>query len=492
MFLILVVVCLMVYAGGRAYYVPISADESSSFQTLLTPKGVSVSKWAKDNHTYIMFDLTGVSSLRIANTHYLNSLLMAGCMKVFGYSEFSLRLPNLIALFFFILFTYRITRFIDNKVLSWCFFLLLNLNPFLLDFFSLARGYGLSIALMVASLYYFMSHFSNEERTGSLGRAYLLAMLSVFANFTTFNFYLSLLFIQLAFELKPVEGRIRPLRLIWNENKKIVLANLVFACFMMVFLLLQVRTNQFYIGGDNFRVMFESICFSMVYYNDRLALLCYIAGMSCLLLAVTIVIYYLRKLMKSRDADYRDIPFIVSFICLVLLLVQNKVLKTPLPEGRTSLYLFVLFTITLVFWLNRVRMRIQRALAPAVIIVTALVLVNFVANMNWDVAIYCPYDKNAKKVYGYLKAAADKREGETTVHANWILTGALYYYQIKDNNKKLNIVSVWPAELATKDTNATIYYVIDTVKTNLPGNAARVLAFPRERTYLLEATASQP
>ena len=80
---------------------------------------------------------------------------------VFGnHSLFIARLPNIIA---FVVYAYFAYRFADHLLYFFsgmALFILLLFNPFVLEFFSLARGYGLAMAFELGSLFYLMI-FSN-------------------------------------------------------------------------------------------------------------------------------------------------------------------------------------------------------------------------------------------------------------------------------------------------------------------------------------------
>lgn len=161
-----------------------------------------------DAHPMTMF------SFNSANNHLINTLLAKFSSVLAGSSEFVLRLPNLLAYAAYFLFSFLILHRVVKKkwlVIPGC--LLLSLNPYVLDFFSLCRGYGLSLAFMIAALYFFFV-FLDSPPDDSSGRARQLrfslaaAILAVLCNFSLLNVYLSLVLI--AFALFKVDGaRIR-------------------------------------------------------------------------------------------------------------------------------------------------------------------------------------------------------------------------------------------------------------------------------------------
>ncbi len=164
----------------RAVRVPFTIDESSTYLN------------------YLSSNILAVFDLNSANNHLLNTVLAKITCSLGGSSEFILRLPNLLAYLIYLLFSFRILdRFIKNKIIVVCGFLLLNANPYVLDFFSLCRGYGLSLAFLLAALFYFFSFLekaiaSPMDGYRDLSRSLAAALLAVLSNFSLLNVYLSL------------------------------------------------------------------------------------------------------------------------------------------------------------------------------------------------------------------------------------------------------------------------------------------------------------
>lgn len=127
------------------------------------------------------------------NNHILNTLFVKFLFWVFQSSNHSLaRVPNILA---FILYFYAVycfsKKFIANNWLSLMFIILLCCNPYLLDFFSLARGYGLSLGLMMMSIYW-AARFCLLDEPRFLPFSIAFSILSVYAQFASLHFYLGL------------------------------------------------------------------------------------------------------------------------------------------------------------------------------------------------------------------------------------------------------------------------------------------------------------
>jgi hypothetical protein len=178
---ILVVSCfgLLDYTSIRASVQAFTHDESFSYLHAVAPGFVEA--------------LT--LSFRDANNHPLNTWGMYICSKLFGKTEFSLRLPNLLAhgvyLFASAMFVWRL----PGTLALVTAFLVLNVNVMLLDYFSLARGYGIGLGfLMLASWLCLESLFSRSDKQSLVfaALALLAATFSVVANYTFVHFYAAL------------------------------------------------------------------------------------------------------------------------------------------------------------------------------------------------------------------------------------------------------------------------------------------------------------
>jgi uncharacterized membrane protein len=126
------------------------------------------------------------------NNHFLNTWLMRLCSSLFGNSELSLRAPNIAAHAIYLAFTLLLLKRIHHVGLQVVGFILLNLNPFLLDFFSLARGYGLALGFLMLSLYLLVRGYEERQRRRRAVNCWLsglAAAAAVLANFAFLTWY---------------------------------------------------------------------------------------------------------------------------------------------------------------------------------------------------------------------------------------------------------------------------------------------------------------
>jgi hypothetical protein len=89
-----------------------------------------------------------------ANNHVLYTMLAQLSVQWFGLSELSMRIPALLGGLIFFIALFLLTRLLFPagwiRLLILC---LVSLNPFVLDFLCVGRGYGLANALFLLSLY---------------------------------------------------------------------------------------------------------------------------------------------------------------------------------------------------------------------------------------------------------------------------------------------------------------------------------------------------
>jgi len=168
---------LFSYVAYRAVHLSFTHDESLTYIYGIRPGLASIL----------------ANSFDKANNHFLNTLLGHLSSILFGVTELSLRLPNVIAGLLYL----TGAGFIARMFKPWSFrlgsFLLLTINPFLLDFFSLSSGYGLAAGFPMLSLFFLLLFIEKKEQvTRYLLASTWSAYFSVLSNFTFLNYYLAL------------------------------------------------------------------------------------------------------------------------------------------------------------------------------------------------------------------------------------------------------------------------------------------------------------
>lgn len=170
-----VAVLLLLYATARALCLPFVIDEAVSFMT----QAVYPYRWIVE------------CRYPSGNNHILNSLLMRAMLQLVGPGEFWLRLPILLASVAGMLMTVAWGRRFASRNTLLLAFMLLHANPYVVEFYSLCRGYGLALPLQIASIYWLCT-FARSGRTSASWLALSLAAVACIANFTFLVYYAAL------------------------------------------------------------------------------------------------------------------------------------------------------------------------------------------------------------------------------------------------------------------------------------------------------------
>src|ERR1035438_4432791 len=165
---------LFAYTLSRAYLLSFCFDESTTY-LLYVRKNFTTFK------SYSFID---------ANNHLLNTWLMELSSRLFGFSVFALRLPNILAHLIFLFYSAKLVKNLSSFTMIIGSFLLINCCPFLLDFFSVPRSYGLSFALMMGSIYYAYKFINQKSTYLSAFLSILFASIALLAYFSFINYLL--------------------------------------------------------------------------------------------------------------------------------------------------------------------------------------------------------------------------------------------------------------------------------------------------------------
>ena len=134
--------------------------------------------------TYLHGVMPGIKPLLLftfndSNNQVLNTGLMILSTRVFGFSEFALRLPNILASLLYLYCTYWLTR---RYRASWPAMIILNAPLPIAAYFSLARGYGIANAFVALAIVFLVRGLDNRSIC-SLSFSTVAALFSAAANF---------------------------------------------------------------------------------------------------------------------------------------------------------------------------------------------------------------------------------------------------------------------------------------------------------------------
>ncbi len=198
------------YVLLRAWLLPMTVDESA---TVI-------------NHVpRLVVDTLFFQTEANPNNHILNTIAIKTFAGLFGWHPVVVRLPVLIGAGLYLWASSNLSKKISEQ--SWvrlfAFALFLG-NPYLLEFFGLARGYGLAAGLMLMAVWQAW-RFLEETQKKQLRSAFIFAGLAAYANFTLLLFFapFAVLLLLISWQLNP------SFSIFWQKTRPALITLAVFA-----------------------------------------------------------------------------------------------------------------------------------------------------------------------------------------------------------------------------------------------------------------------
>lgn len=374
----------------------------------------------------------------VLNNHILNTLLMKFFQWMFGSSELALRMPNILAHGVYMIFVYRL---LSKNVsgYSFFFFLLMNANPFLLDFFSLARGYGIAFSLMMIAFYYYCEYMK-ERKFFQHALALLFLLLAALANFGFINLFLVFILVHNLMEFFIFKNRIT-LKNIWRFNYLNGLAFLLLLAVVYEPMRKIVQLNLLDTGGMNEGVtgFWEDSVGSLLrvfaYFSANEALIVKIGQAVIILFSAWFILKICICLFRKKPLDQNE-RMVIFFGSILYTLVGISVLqfvlfKTPFLRDRFALFLDLLFLLMAGFLIMDFYRFVKGYLAGSIMILLSTLAschtinsLNIIWYYNW---LYDIHTKDA--VVDVMAARAKEGSKEITLGANWVFDPAINFYK---------------------------------------------------------------
>jgi hypothetical protein len=409
----LLVLILWVYIIARAYSVPITHDEAYSYLLI------------KTNYIKAMAGT--------ANTHWLNSLGMKIGSLLLGDQPWQLRIFSMLAWILYGFSAITVSGKMRNKLAGLTLLVVLVANPFILDFFSLARGYGLACAFTLASIWKATEAIEKDAwRPKDWLPAIFLASLSVMSNYTTFYFFMS--FVLAYIIVVVAHGNWKWL---WppslNRWWVLVAGTGLIAVSNLMFI--KLYTGDLEYGGDS--NLFMSVIGSFVrgsfYYITNEKLVFYLTYAIVFLLCICFIYAYY-SIGKTKSIS--SFSFISSVVLSMLLLniIFHLLFKTPYLFSRTTLVFYPCIIVMLFYGLNEVTAKkaldsyIPTALSLPVLI---LFVYHFIGSYNLQYCYEWKDQADTKKAFDTVV----RNKGKDVLIHKWHAGVFINYYRVaqKDN-----------------------------------------------------------
>ncbi len=376
-----------------------------------------------------------------ANGHFLNSFLSWISFKLFGSSEIALRLP---CLFAFLVLGYAIYKHctrLNNTLAKLILTSAFVLSFTILNFYSLCRGYGLSISFLVLALYYFFSYVQNSKFSYAL-RFVLFGQIALCANLTLVFTLLVATGIIILFQIKSKQ-------LFSIKNLMLLAINFGLIYFWVKYAFYLQENGALYYGSGNhsyWTTTFESLLDTVFIKH--------IAVYSIVLLSfATLFVFWCIQLFKHKLKFLSGSSFGLCFFILLSLIGAFYFLKlffnVNYPEDRTGLFFYILFILSIVFLLDEFEWKPFLVFA----IFPIYFSIHFLLNINFSKHAWGFYETMPKEFFDTLLSEQKKSPRPITIGGHRVLELFFSFYNY-NSSEKINHMT--PPELMSMNCD---YYV---------------------------------
>ncbi len=393
--------------------------------------------------TYI--DILQYNTPIASNNHLLNTILIKIFTKFLGDSELIIRLPSLIGGLLYIISSFGILKLIFKRhgeiflgIVVLCF------NPFIIDFLSCARGYGLALGFSMFSIYLLILKIREKQKDVAYFYTFLTifsASCSVFSNLSFLNFFLGISFVVGVYDFICLirEKRLSLLKFVQITFPHLINYLLLFVVYYEPVKKMQ-ESGEFYFGGKS--GFGEDTIASLIksFWADRLYATPFVKTITGLIIIILLIILFLRYLKYSkRGSLFKDKNVELVCLCTLISIVsasiifQNILLETLFVVDRAAIYFIPIFILIIIYLF-----RTEDNLPTKHFLLSVLLIISFhhVFSINWQYFNRWKYDANSKQAISYI---ADDcfNCANIKVGITWLFEPSMNYYIRRDYSDKI-------------------------------------------------------
>jgi hypothetical protein len=433
-------------------------------------------------------------ALTTANNHVLNTFLARISTNIFHLTDLSLRLPSLLggALYFWAVFRLA-RRAFGSGPLFLAAVALLSLNPLVLDYLSMARGYGLALAFWMWALSLMLRYLESDQPVAGaeLNLAGMCLGLSVAANLA---FLVPGAALAATFSFHPArrQSSMGKRRQMGDAGRRF--QDLWLPAFITAFLILVIPANHtdfatFNYGATSLRQTLNSLIALSLYHGNPAGLQPWLAAtvrfaVAGLAIGALVLLMPSPKAKQSpqtatektateKPAENRmktlrllapragpatarpALSYLLAGTILVSfagLELGHRILRIAFPLGRSGLYFIPVLTLAGLCLVQRAK---RRAVEWAMLLVPAVYLLQFNVNNYGEWPEYA----NARSVIKAIRQDSGWRP--VRVAASPGLDQVLNYYRAR------YALGVWPLVQAVPGTGSFDYYALNHLDNSL-------------------------
>lgn len=454
---------VLIYTFYRAFNIDITYDEAWTIKDFVPLDFINILNYSPCD----------------ANNHILNTLLIKFIGTLGGKSLFFARLPNFLSLIGYLYFSYKISKFVPNPI-SIILFILLLINPFLLDFFSLARGYGMGIFFQTASIFYLFLFIKRKELKHNL-LSLIFASLACLSNFSQLNYWIALTITIGVIIL--YSSKINKL--------KFILYNSIIAIIFLLIIYEPVRKlviggNLYYGGNNNFYSDTLLSLTKYTQYSPTSNQYTHVFLVIFLLSLLTGISFLLIKNFKNKISELKieNSLLLITFLAVLSPILQHYLLGTLYLIDRTALFYYPLFILLLCFSLN-----LKKGLIHTIVLgsLTLIFCLNFIFSANLYKTAVWYFDSHTRDILSKLNEKGIKENRNISIDFSWPFQSSVYYYYYKNTYPNLNLVKdKQNREEVSTDAEYYIYLSNSLEKVGYEANTQKILPLKKDTLFSYE------
>lgn len=333
---VVIALLLWYYIIHRAFSISITQDEAYTYLLVKT------NNWRQSAGT--------------ANTHWLNSLFMRLFLWMPGTDNmWKLRMLSILTWPLYSFSAIKLSVNIKNPLVGFVFFLTIIANPFVIFYFSLARGYAAACTFILLALWQAAKLIKLQEiRPRKWILVFLFAAVAALANFSAFYFFIAL---SATYSIQLLVKK--SIRLILNKSALkwhvVVLGTFVFSISSLAFIRYK---KELYYGGKNNIVdsLFGSMVKTFSYLGDSLrnyqtegvsfllsqqvSITYQVIGWLIFLLLIIAFLFSVYSFYVSKQFSLGSFSILICFFMVLLNATFHLLFNTPYLLERTVLILY--------------------------------------------------------------------------------------------------------------------------------------------------------
>jgi hypothetical protein len=351
---------------------------------------------------------TGQSNIVWApNNHVLNTIFIKLEIALFGKKDWAVRLHILAAFVFAYYYAVKIIQLLTpSRIRQLLYLLILFFNPYLLDFYGIARGYAMSMAGFMAAFYYFLM-FTETLSLKYLRNIFLGMLVAVWSNFSAL-YLLVLLVVLICVEIYSNKNKINAKRYL----AELFMANAAIVIIILLPLIRTIRSEESFGGKTGlFQDCVVNYVNQFIHQNSQLnrhALFAAgwkyieVAGilflMGWILLQLASFLFSTNQRLVKMHLTSLFLVIGVAIIAKTLFVIWN----VPYPTARTELLFSIPFYLSACIAFERIISRKKHFIVIPWIIIAALIW-HFSYSVTFENTIEWWQNGDAKRIVRFLK-----------------------------------------------------------------------------------------